>query len=718
MTARARELLRSALVTVTVIVAVPLFVSVGFADNPPLGVYLNGAVIGSLYALLGTGLILIYRANRIISFAQAELGAVPAVAGLLMYRVWEINYFLAVGVAVGGALVLGAVVEVVVIRRFRYAPRLILTVATIGVAQLLAFFEMFLPRWIRLSGSSFGEGFNELIRSPIGRYGTDIGGVRFTLDHLMIVVVVAALAFGLAAFLKRSVFGLAARASAENLDRAALLGIPVGRVTTLVWMIAALFSAVGVFGRVQLGGLTFTGGLGPGVLLSGLTVAVIARMDSIPMAFAAGLALGALDQGVLFATRNDTVTTVVQLVVILAVLLAQRSRISRSQDTGVATWQAVKQFRPIPRELRGERAVVVLRYGSRVLMAGAFLVLPHVVGFRQNLASLGLILAMVGISMVVLTGWAGQISLGQFALTGIGAAVAGGVVTNLHWNFFLVLVLSGLAGAIVAVVVGLPALRIEGLYLAVTTLAFAAATYVYVLNVNYFGWLLPAISEVVERPTLYGRFDLDDDTTFYYVCLAALLLTIACVTGLRRSQPGRVLISSRDNGRAAQSFGVNLARTKLAAFAISGFVAALAGGLFAYLQRAVDAVVFTPQANIELFAMAVIGGLTSIPGAVAGAAYVTVFRYFLPDYSLLATGAGMLVLLLFFPGGLSEVGYQLRDAFLRRVAITRGIHVPSLLADSFQPDDSARADTALLESLAVDDVVTDAPATPLVEVGR
>jgi hypothetical protein len=185
---------------------------------------------------------------------------------------------------------------------------------------------------------------------------------------------------------------------------------------------------------------------------------------------------------------------------------------------------------------------------------------------------------------------------------------------------------------------------------------------------------------------LYGRFDLDDDNTFYFVCLAVLALVIVCINGLRSSQAGRVLLASRDNARAAESYGINLARTKLASFAISGFVAALAGALFAYLQRAVDSVVFTPQASIDIFTMAVIGGLTSIPGALAGAAYVTVFRYFLPDYSLLATGAGMLFLLLFFPGGLSEVGYRLRDAFLRSVAIKRGIHVPSLLADDLQPD--------------------------------
>jgi branched-chain amino acid transport system ATP-binding protein len=156
---------------------------------------------------------------------------------------------------------------------------------------------------------------------------------------------------------------------------------------------------------------------------------------------------------------------------------------------------------------------------------------------------------------------------------------------------------------------------------------------------------------------------------------------------LRWSRSGRILIGARDNGRALQSYGVNLARTRLAAFAMAGFLAAIAGGLFAYLQGAVDAGVFVPSVSIEVFAMAVVGGLTSIGGAVAGAAYVIGFRYFLRDYQLLATGAGMLVLLLALPGGFAELGLRGRDAFLRWVARRHDLHVPSLFADT--PDANA-----------------------------
>jgi hypothetical protein len=142
------------------------------------------------------------------------------------------------------------------------------------------------------------------------------------------------------------------------------------------------------------------------------------------------------------------------------------------------------------------------------------------------------------------------------------------------------------------------------------------------------------------------------------------------------------MIAVRDNPRAAQSYGINLTRTRLAAFAMSGFFAAIAGALFAHLQGVVDPNVFTPQRSLEVFAMAVIGGLTSVGGALAGAMYIVGFEYFLPQYSLLASGLGMLVLLLFFPGGLSELGFTMRDAYLRRLAAKKRIHVPSLVADS------------------------------------
>lgn len=651
------------------IVAVPVVINAVFDRNPPLGIFLNGAVIGALYGLIAMGIVLVYRANHVINFAQASLGSAPAVAALILYQYRGWPYPAAIVAGLAGGAVAGGIVERVVIRRFRRSPRIIVTVATIGVAQLLSFVEFFTPKWILgkpLPTSQF--------TTPFSAGKREIGGVFFQGDHLVTLVAVLAAVLALTLFLRATRFGISIRAAAENPARAALLGVPVAAASTLVWVVAATLSSLVVLLRVPLVGLPMGSLIGPGLLLYAVTAGVVARMKSLPVAFAAGIVLGAVDQSVFYSTRNPNITTGIMFPVILAALLVQRRRLSRAEEAGAsAMWTAVPEFRRIPSHLRRLWPVRAGRTAMWIL-AGALLIgAPDIVGeVRRNLASLGLLYAIVGISVVVLAGWAGQISLGQFAFAGIGAAVAGALSADAGADFFVSLLAAGLVGAALAVVVGLPALRIQGLFLAVTTLGFAGATQAFFLDRRYFSWLLPETANPVERPVLFERFDLSGDRAFYYACLAVLVLAVVTARSFRHSRSGRILVSVRDNPRAAQAYGINLGRTRLAAFAFSGFLAALAGGLYAFLLGAVDPGVFSPTASIQVFAMAVIGGLTSIGGAMAGAAYFVVFQYLLPDYQLLATGIGMLVLLLFFPGGLAQVAYAGRDRFLRRVAERRG----------------------------------------------
>lgn len=653
-------------------------------ENPPLGIYVTGMIVGLLNALVAIGLILVYRSNRIVNFAQASMGATPAVLGLLLINRRGYPYLEGIVIALVGALLLGAFVEFVFVRRFNKAPRLILTLATIGIAQLLGFFELFISLGVK--GDAAGSSTRRLvIESPVSHHKATIGGVIFNGDHLMTIVVVVGLAAGLGAFFRYSRIGMAVRASAENAERAALMGIPVNRVRTVVWVIAAALSAIGVFQRVALTGALPDGLAGATTLLYGLAPAVIARMQKIPVAIAAGMAIGILDTGVFYVTRSSTLSTALILPIVVIALLVQRSKLSRAEDAGVATWKQVKEFRPIPPELIRLTEVRVARWFTRVLVAGVILGLPYLTGEgRTDLASVLIVYAITGVSLVILTGWGGQISLGQFAFVGVGGAVAGGLVANHGVDFLTALAAAGVVGALLAVVIGIPALRLPGLFLAVTTLAFAANTQFFFLQRQYFGWLLPEPGSYVERPMLWGRLDLTGDFAMYYTCAFFFVLSVAAARSVRSHRSGRIMIAVRDNARSAQSYGINTTRTRLAAFALSGFLAALAGGLLAHVQGVVDPSVFTPAQSLQVFAMAVIGGLTSVGGALVGALYVIGFQYFLPDYSLLASGAGMLLLLLFFPGGLSELGFSLRDAFLRRVAADRGIHVPSLLADSLE----------------------------------
>jgi branched-chain amino acid transport system permease protein len=177
--------------------------------------------------------------------------------------------------------------------------------------------------------------------------------------------------------------------------------------------------------------------------------------------------------------------------------------------------------------------------------------------------------------------------------------------------------------------------------------------------------------------------DFSDQRVFYYFVLAFLVVTVVATLGLRRSRTGRALIACRDNETLAQAFGINLVRLRLSAFAMSGFVAALAGGLFAYAQFGVKSQTFDVSASINMFLIAVIGGLGSIAGPLIGAAYYGAVNIFSdnPLIALASTGIGVVVLLLFLPGGLGEGAFRIRDALLRRVADRHHIDVPSLIAD-------------------------------------
>jgi branched-chain amino acid transport system permease protein len=535
--------------------------------------------------------------------------------------------------------------------------------------------------------------------TPFSKYEWSIGITVLQGDHIVAVVAVTVLVVALGAFFRFTDMGIAVRASAENAERASLLGIPTKRVSMVVWIIAAVLSAIGVFLRAPIIGLPLQGFAGASLLVYALAAAVIARMESMPRAMLAGAFIGMVERAAYFSTNRAALANAAMLVVILIALLLQSGKLSRAYEMGTSTWQAVKDFRPIPAELRSVPEVVRARAIVGIVVGGIILGLPYIVGMEKTYAAtLMVIYAMVGVSLVILTGWAGQISLGQFAISGIGAAVAGGLATTYHWDFFATVIVGGLAGALVAVLIGLPALRVQGLFLAVTTLAFSFTVSSFVLNREFFGWLMPKESSLVKPPILWGKYDLNADSKigpislwheakFYYLCLAFLILIVAAASAFRRNRSGRILIGTRDNGRAVQAFGVNLARTRLAAFAISGFIAAVAGSLFVYSQGSVDAPSYGPEYSIQLFVMAVIGGIGSLPGALLGAAFVVGLPLLpgLRDIQIIefiTSGIGVVLVLYFLPGGLAEGCYRLRDRFLRRVAAKHDIHVPSLVADS------------------------------------
>jgi len=651
----------------------------------PVSSLVVGLFTGSLSALIAVGLVLVYRANRIVNFAQGELGGLAAVlaASLIVGPGW--GFFPAMVAGLLAALVLGAVIEVMIIRRFAKAPRLLLTVATIGIGQLLSFATLGLPQLFDYDTAPQPP-------RPFGSVRVEWFPNTFTGGHLLIAVIVPAVCIGLAVFFRRSRFGVAVRASAESADRASLLGIPVSRLNTLVWVMAAGLSGLAVLLRMPIQGVAIGETLGLSLLLRALAAAVIGRMESLPVTFGAALVLGVLEQAVFFETGRTVVVDGVLFAVIIIVLLVQRrGGVERARDLGASSWQALREVRPVPRELVGLREVRGVKVAGSVVLLALLVLYPLRMSSGDVFTlSVGLLFGMLMLSLVILTGWAGQISLGQLALAAIGAAVAA-TLSFQGKDFFLCVGVAGLVGAGLAVALGVPALKIQGPFLAVTTMAFALTTGTFFLNREFFAWLVPDPNRLFLRPVIFDKFDLESEHTYYYVALLGLLFAIASVSRIQRSRTGRVLVANRDNTRSAQSYGISPVRAQVSAFGLSGALAGLAGGLYAFAFRGISGTVVTPEYSVLFLAVGVIGGLSSVPGAMLGAAYMTFVQFSPftrePLTKFLASGVGLLAILMVAPGGLSSIAYDLRDRWLRRLALAKDIVVPSLLADARVPDE-------------------------------
>jgi branched-chain amino acid transport system permease protein len=662
-----------------------------------LGDFVDGIALGSLYGLIGVGIVVIYRTFRVINFAAGAVGAVPALAALMLVVLHHVNFLAAMPIALLGGPAVAAVVDVLIMRRFAKAPRLILTVVTIAAAEGLASLGFFIPVWMGLKA-------NEIAAVPTPWQSLALHNGRgqpvLTGDQVAALVVTVALTGLLAAFLRYSKLGIGLRASSENGERASLLGIPVKRIGTIAWMFAGGFSAMAIYMQSPLIGVPQNVSLGFNTLLFGLAAAVVGGMESVGVTLVAAMGIGVVIFGAVSSTGNSDEAAALMLPAILVALLvraAMARRASRAYQIEASSWDTLKMFRPIPTELRKLPEVTAGRIGVLGTATAVACVLPFVVG-APNLPDLVLlpIWGIVAVSLVILTGWGGQISLGQFGLVGAGAAAAGGLIADHNIDFFFALAIGIGAGAAMAVVIGLPALRIQGLYLAVTTLAFGYFIDDYVLNNNYpIGRvLLPTgYTANVVRPVLWQRVDLASTKAFYFVCVVALAVTMLAAYAFRRYRSGRVLIACRDNQRGVAAFAVGAVRARLAAFAISGGIAGMAGVLLVYAQHNVIQGAYTPQYGILVFLAAVIGGLTSLPWAVVGVvsfealslfgprAATVLGQNFMTILPLLVAGPLLLVALWFSPGGSAQGGFDLRDRLLRAVAARRHLHVPSLVAD-------------------------------------
>ncbi len=620
----------------------------------PMGAWIRGVVLGLLTALLAVGMALVYRANRVINFAQADLGFVPTslAVGLIVFS--GLPYLLGFGVGMVAAVALGVIVELAFVRRFARASRLVLTVATIGITQLLAALALLIPEmWDRSAAS-------QRIPPPVD-WKLTIGTFILSANDIIALIVAPLAMIAVAVFLGTTRLGTAIRGSAERSDRALMLGIPVAWLSTLVWGIAAALSFLAMFLRAGILGVPLGSALSLVALVQALAALVIGRLRDLPTVATAAIALGVLEYGVAWNASSPLLVTPIIGAFVLIALLLQRRQYGRADRDETAAWRLADEVRPLQPWITRLPLVRLVRWGTAALILAGLVVIPLVLRTDQVIkATAVVVFAVIGLSLVVLSGWAGQISLGQMAFVAIGAAVSAKCTIEWGVDMTLALLLGGVAGAVAALVVGLPALRLRGLYLAVTTLVFALAVNSWFLNRAFFGWIP---QERVQRLPLFGRIDVSTPTRYYVYSLVILALVYLALRGIRHSRGGRAIVALRENELAAQAFSVSPVPAKLTAFMISGGVAGIAGGLFVHLSQSFDLTSYGAGASLDVFTSAVVGGLGSLFGGVLGAVFLRGSQWFItaPEWRLLSSAVGVLLVLLILPGGLASLVIKLRD---------------------------------------------------------
>jgi ABC-type branched-subunit amino acid transport system ATPase component/ABC-type branched-subunit amino acid transport system permease subunit len=654
-------------------------------SRAPTGIVLQGMEFGAINGLGAIGIVLTYRSSRIINFSFGATGGLAASISVMLALGHHWNWFaaLACGILTGAVLGLGTGILFTLVPQFFNAPRLAVTVATIALAVGLGWIEIKVPGWI--GGPPIVGGFNTPLTPP----HVVVGVVSFHGDDLLIVGSVIASLLALGWFLMRTDAGVAVRSVSDNAERAMLLGIPVRRLSVLVWTIAGVLAALTIVVSAPSQGLALSEGAGPELLLAPLAAACVAGMESLPLAMGAGIAIGIVDQVVGFNVSQASVTSVVNFAVILLALLLLRRRLSRAQEVD-GSWLSSAVIKPVPAALRRLPEVKAGRIGVLALVSAVALVLPVVTDLNWTFSFvIAITYGIVLVSLVVLSGWSGSVSLGQFAIAGMGGVVAGDLVAKYNVDLFLAIAAGAAAGALLALAVGWPALRIRGLYLAVVTLALAVMLNGFFFNPTNFERLIPAS---ITRPVLWKRFDLGSIHAYYYFCLAVLVAVIVFVKGLRAARAGRVLLATRDNERAAAAMAVPTVRAKLSGFVLAGAIAGIGGALYAGAIGSVGYDSWDPIYSTFIFTYAVIGGLGSMSGGLIVLATITALSHWslLAPYYIPLSSFGVILTLVVNPGGASAGLSILRDKLLAVVAERRGIEVPSLVADRRVETDQRR----------------------------
>jgi len=598
-----------------------------------------GLAAGSAYSLTAFGMILVYRGSGVVNFAS---GAIATVGTFVFYDLadtrgtpWPVAML--VGVLVSGAL--GAATHLLIMKPMRKTSQLTRTIATLGVfVATNAALVMWEPGALLNVKSFYPSGSWQPVK------GLVLGG-----DQITVFVVTVVAAYVLSFLWKRTTFGLRTSAVAENQRSSAALGISPDVIAAVNWFVGC--------GLAGLAGIMLAPILGlqiatiTSLLFPSLTAALAGRMDRFLPALLGGLAIG-IGQAVVtnYYPSSPGLTVIVPFAgIVLLMIVRGRGIPDRGHIRDRLPLVGTGRVRLVPL-LVGVGVLLFLIWGLNQDYAGAMITT--------------MAMAIVLLSVVVVTGYGGQISLCQFALAGLGVFIAGRLTAGLHVPLFLSILVAVIAAMVAGLVVGIPALRSRGVSLAVLTLGFAVVLEEEVFNNSS---LVSMFGDTVGPIKIFG---LDLDATLYpmrYATFAAVIFVLLAilVAKIRRGALGRRLMAVRGSERAAAALGINVYAAKLFAFSLAAGIAAIGGMVLAFQQSSlVYSSSYPYEQSINTLVYAVIGGLGFLVGPVlAGAAVVpgglvyqalTFLRQGNDQLLNFIGGLGLILVLLTAPDGMAK----------------------------------------------------------------
>jgi ABC-type branched-subunit amino acid transport system ATPase component/branched-subunit amino acid ABC-type transport system permease component len=554
---------------------------------------LLGLGTGGIYALVAMGVVLVYRASGVLNFASGTTGALAA---YLFFDLRD-NHDVAPWIALPASMALGAAiggwVQVLIMSRLRTSSALTRLIATLGVLTLLTGVVTLV--W----GAD-----QQLVSAVLPQSTIEIAeGFTIGSDRLLLIGLAVVVATVLKVLYSRTTFGLATSAVAENRRGAASLGWSTTRIELANWMIGGALSALAAVLLAAITGLQIT--TLTLLVIPALAAALVGGFSSFALTVAGAMVLGVLQAELArFVAIPGVGDSVPFLVIIIVIFVGGRSRPSRAD---------LPTRLPIPGSGQINKPALVL-----VAAALAVIVWTVPEDWAGAMTTL-FVWGVVVLSVVVVTGYAGQPSLGQWALAGMGAWVASVLVANQGLPFWLAAA-AGVAATIpIGLVVAIPAMRTRGVELAVATLGLSLVITAFVLNNGSLTGGLDGIK--VGSPHLFG-IDLDDTVhpaRYATLALIAFLGTGVLVANLRRGRTGRRMLAVRSNERAAAALGIGVYSVKLYAFGLAAALAAVAGILAGFRTQVVIFTQFDVFGSINSLMYAVIGGLGWASGPVFGA---------------------------------------------------------------------------------------------------